>query len=208
MTGFVFRNLPVDRTITRKNQEGQGSSTRGVLERRDSKNLPARPQSAEPLTFPEESKPSQRRASGLASVKIRRQRPQLEDTQEQLIAVARGGVRYAGKVFHRKGVKLTEDSPRSMLPRNVSQSIKNTLEGKFDGSGCRMQCTPQVQGEIELNVLWSRSSPILRRWLPAQCSFCMPHVTALGCSLCCSRYEPFSSNRRYWRTSRPPVGCA
>ncbi len=120
---FAFRNFPVNRTGTRKKQEGQGSSIPGVLERRDSNNVPARPQSAEPLPFPKESTTSQSRALGLASVEMRRQRPQLEDTQEQLVAVARGGVRYAGKVFHRKGVKLTEDSPRSMLPCNVSQYI-------------------------------------------------------------------------------------
>lgn len=41
------------------------------------------------------------------------------ETQEQAIAIARGGVRYGGMVFHRKGIKLTEDSPRSMRPREV-----------------------------------------------------------------------------------------
>lgn len=43
----------------------------------------------------------------------------MKETQEQAIAIARGGVRYSGVVFHRKGVKLTPDSPRSMLPRDV-----------------------------------------------------------------------------------------
>lgn len=45
----------------------------------------------------------------------------MKETKEQAIAMARGGVRYGRVVFHRKGVKLTQDSPRSMLPRNVSQ---------------------------------------------------------------------------------------
>lgn len=43
----------------------------------------------------------------------------MKETQEQAIAMARGGVRYGRVVFHRKGVKLTQDSPRSMLPRDV-----------------------------------------------------------------------------------------
>jgi len=120
---LVDRNLPVDRTGTQKNPEGQGSPIRGVLVRRDSNNFPGRPQSAERLASPNGSKTSQRRGSGLAVASTERQRRQMEETQEQLVALARGGVRYAGKVFHRKGVKLTEDSPRSMLPRNVSQSI-------------------------------------------------------------------------------------
>lgn len=51
--------------------------------------------------------------------KVLRREGGTTETQEQAIAMARGGVRYSGVVFHRKGVKLTQDSPRSMLPRDV-----------------------------------------------------------------------------------------
>lgn len=54
-------------------------------------------------------------------VKEERQSRRVKETQEQAVALARGGVRYGRVVFHRKGVKLTEDSPRSMLPRDVSR---------------------------------------------------------------------------------------
>lgn len=87
----------------------------------------AKQQPAEPLGSPKEGQKSRNyllpgaTANTLpAASKKPRQPPELEETQEQMVAVARGGVRYAGKVFHRKGVKLTEDSPRSMLPRDVS----------------------------------------------------------------------------------------
>lgn len=61
----------------------------------------------------------------LASLEKLRQRREREETQEQVVALARGGVRHVGKVFHRKGVKLTADSPRSMLPRDVSLIVEN-----------------------------------------------------------------------------------
>lgn len=55
----------------------------------------------------------------LPAQKAQREDDGMKETQEQAIAMARGGVRYGRVVFHRKGVKLTQDSPRSMLPRDV-----------------------------------------------------------------------------------------
>lgn len=84
-------------------------------------------QPAEQLASPEAGEMSRKHLSPGATanilpeaLKTQRQRLEPEETQEQIIAVARGGVRHAGKVFHRKGIKLTQDSPRSMLPRDVS----------------------------------------------------------------------------------------
>lgn len=42
-----------------------------------------------------------------------------QETPEQAIALAKGGFRRGDVVFHRKGVKLSEESPRSMPPRDV-----------------------------------------------------------------------------------------
>ena len=124
--GFVFRDLAVGRTDIQSSLEGHGSFAPGALVRQGSHVVPGIQRRAKPLASPKESITSQKRASGLVPMRKRRQRLQLEETQEQAVAVARGGVRYAGKVFHRKGVKLTEDSPRSMLPRNVSGSIQSS----------------------------------------------------------------------------------
>lgn len=127
--GFFFAchgNLavvPVDTEC----QQGKGISMQRLLERGGLEDVQANPKSAAPLASPKAGKKSRRHLSPGATANIlpdnsktRRQHPELEETQEQIVAVARGGVRYAGKVFHRRGIKLTEDSPRSMLPRDVS----------------------------------------------------------------------------------------
>lgn len=45
-----------------------------------------------------------------------------QETQEQAIALAKGGFRRGRVVFHRKGVKLSEESPRNMPPREVRRA--------------------------------------------------------------------------------------
>lgn len=129
--GFSLGTLAVDRTYTGSEQQGQGSSTQRSSGRRGSGVSPKRRQPAGTLPPPKNGGQSSTTTSpGL----------ELGETQEQLVAVARGGVRYAGKVFHRRGVKLTKDSPRSMLPRDVSQSCRPSGRKSSELIGC---CTPQ-----------------------------------------------------------------
>lgn len=53
---------------------------------------------------------------------IERLRQREPETREQVLAMAQGGLRYRQMVFHRKGFRLTDDSPRGLRPREVSVS--------------------------------------------------------------------------------------
>lgn len=89
-------------------------------------------QQAVPAYFSEKSgvSPNETPNSPRSEANKRRQ-GQTWKTKEQEIAMARGGVLCGRMVFHRKGVKLTEDSPRSMLPRDVSRCMKNEIDSPF-----------------------------------------------------------------------------
>lgn len=59
------------------------------------------------------------RSSTTAAKSIEQLRRREPETREQILAMAQGGLRYRQMVFHRKGFRLTEDSPRSVRPREV-----------------------------------------------------------------------------------------
>lgn len=143
-------------------QQGKAISMQRPLERRGLEDAQENKKPAAPFASTKAGEKSQRQLSpgAIANIlpvdlKTRGQRPELEETQEQLIAVARGGVRYAGKVFHRRGIKLTQDSPRSMLPHDVSLQQQWSIfvvvklcqswlvvayaPGPFDCSECEIQ---------------------------------------------------------------------
>eukprot|EP00903_Cladosiphon_okamuranus_P019974 g18352.t2 len=133
----------VERACTGDEEQGLGISTQRSSARRGSDKVPKRhPPAAEASTPTKQgAKSSTTMSLGAACAPTsfpavsKRQRHQLEvveETQEQLVAVARGGIRYAGKVFHRRGVQLTEDSPRSMIPRDAFREEGLHLLGRKD----------------------------------------------------------------------------
>ena len=130
--GFSLGTLAVDQTCTGNGLQGRCVSAQRSSGRRGSdgasKRLPpaeasaSAEQDAKPPTTTTSPDAACSSSGGSFTAASKRRRHRLdvdEETQEQLVAVARGGVRYAGKVFHRRGVKLTQDSPRSMIPRDV-----------------------------------------------------------------------------------------
>eukprot|EP00752_Nemacystus_decipiens_P009312 g8321.t1 len=115
----------VNRTRVGNEQQRRGISAKRSSGRRGSDDVPRLLPTADPAKKGAKSSTTTSPDADCASssvpsvLKRQRHRTEAEETREQLVAVARGGVRYAGKVFHRRGVKLTEDSPRSMVPRDA-----------------------------------------------------------------------------------------
>lgn len=162
--------LAVGRAHVGNEQQGQGVSAQRSSGRKGSDEAPKVRPPAEAPAPPEKGTKSPTTAcpdaacatnsSFPAASKRQRHRAEPEETPEQLVAVARGGVRYAGKVFHRRGVKLTEDSPRSMIPRDVSVDLVFSLSVVYGLmlSGLLGCCKPR-------KALAGRIARALRLWL-------------------------------------------
>lgn len=163
--GFSLGTFAVDWACVGNEQQGKGISTQRSSGRRGSDKAsksqpPAEPSapSEEGAESPTSSFPDPACAPTSTSfpqpLKRQSHRTEAEETPEQLVAVARGGVRHAGKVFHRRGVKLTEDSPRSMIPRDVSQP-------------CRFQ--PSLLPQVRCGLGWLIGCGRPQKNIPAGC---------------------------------------
>lgn len=171
----LWGTLAVDRTYIGSEQQRRGISTQRSSGRRGSEEPPKRQPPAEASSAPRKGAKSPtttspdaacESSSFPAALKRRRHRLEVEETQEQLVAVARGGVRYAGKVFHRRGVKLTEDSPRSMIPRDVSRSIFGSSCADVIGASVWLSHAAEDSGKDARHVKFQRG------WMPLKPSRC------------------------------------